>query len=334
MAHLGSHLALGRSEVVALCDRNPERLKAAAAKCPGARTYEDDGIFSDPDVEAISIHTGDPFHRDPFIKAVQAGKHVLIEKPLANTEQDVLDMARAYDRAVPGLKVQVGYILRFNPVYEELHRMARNGQLGDLYYMEGDYVHNLLYQAKQTDAVTGRNWYLEHEIPLVGGGSHPLDILRWVSGKEIVRTRAYSTRVAFPAMAADDCQVALFQFEDGSIAKVAALYGPRCGCPPFYNIRFYGTKGTVERDQAALSKSEEDVHPAFGPILAGRVHGHPYEPEIVDWLDAIQENRQPRVPLHDAANSTLATLCAARAAVEKREVEVPVLRPGGCKCAS
>jgi hypothetical protein len=47
----------------------------------------------------------------------------------------------------------------------------------------------------------------------------------------------------------------------------------------------------VERDQVALSKSEEDVHPAFGPLLSGRVHGHPYEPEIVDWLDAIQKNR-------------------------------------------
>jgi predicted dehydrogenase len=90
---------------VALCDCNPERLKAAAVTRSGARTYEDGGIYSDPDVEAISTHTGDPFHRDPFIKAVQAGKHVLIEKPLANTEQDVLDMVMAYDRAVPGLKV-------------------------------------------------------------------------------------------------------------------------------------------------------------------------------------------------------------------------------------
>jgi len=53
--------------------------------------------------------------------------------------------------------------------------------------MEGDYIHNLLCQAGKTDPVTGRNWYWEHEIPLVGGGSHPLDILRWISGKEVRR---------------------------------------------------------------------------------------------------------------------------------------------------
>jgi predicted dehydrogenase len=64
--------------------------------------------------------------------------------------------------------------------------------------MEGDYVHNLLYQAKQTDPVTGRNWYLEHELPLVGGGSHPLDLLRWVSGKEVSRVWGYSNHRVVP----------------------------------------------------------------------------------------------------------------------------------------
>ena len=327
IAHIQNHVELGKSEVVALCDQNRQRLEGAGAKFGVTALYQGDEIFADQSIDAISIHTGDDQHVEPFVRAMEAGKHVLVEKPLANSEEDVHEIVRARDSALPELKVQVGYILRFNPVYERLYQIAGEGGLGDLYYMEGDYIHNLLYQAKQSDAVTGRNWYLEEEIPLVGGGSHPLDILRWVSGKQIVRTWTYSTSVAFPEMASDDCQVALFQFEDGSIAKVAALYGPRCAMAPYYNIRFYGTRGTVDRDQIALSAGEDEMHPEFRPIEAERVQGHAYSPEIEDWLDSIIEDRQPRTPLHDGANSTLATLCAARAAREGRQVEVPVLRP-------
>lgn len=326
LAHLQTHLASIKSEVVALCDRRANVLKEAGKAFGIRRLYSSDEIYSDPDVQAISIHTGDPQHRIPFIRALAAGKHVLIEKPLANTEEDVLDMVSAADMAAPDLKIQVGYILRFSPVFAALHRLTRQGVLGNIYYMEADYIHNLLYQASNTDPATGKNWYLEEELPMVGGGSHPLDLLRWISGKEVVSVWAYSNHFAFPAMRNDDCQVALFRFEDGSIAKVAALYGPRCEYAPCNNIRLYGTKGTADQDRVAISRSDDDVHPALEPISAEKVQGHPYGPEVEDWLGAILEDRPTRTGLHDGANSTVATLCAVRAARERREVMVPVLR--------
>jgi predicted dehydrogenase len=322
MGHLQSHLASGCSEVVALCDRSEERLAQAAAECGAARCYRDArDLVADPAVEAVSISTGDNDHAEPFILAVRAGKHVLVEKPLANTEEDVQAMVDAARRAGPRLKIQVGYILRFNPVFAEVHRLCAAGALGEIYYLEGDYIHNLLYQKNQWDKVTGTNWYLEHERPMVGGGSHPLDLLRWFSGKQVTQVWGWSNRFAFPEMRHDDCQVCLYRFADGTIAKVAGLYGPRCAMAPFYNLRVYGTRGTVERDAAALSRTEDDVHPAFAPVDADRVSGHPYLPEIQDWLGAIVEDRLPRTPLWDGANSTLATLCACRAI---RDVEVPV----------
>jgi len=320
-------MASCKSEVVALCDRNAERLEKAGAEFGIGKLYTGPEVFDNPEVEAVSINTGDNDHRDPFVRAVAAGKHVLVEKPLANSEADVRAMVEAAAAADPGLKIQVGYILRFNPVFVEIHRLAREGRLGDVYYMEGDYIHNLLYQAQKTDPVTGANWYLDHELPLVGGGSHPLDILRWVSGKQVTRAWGYANHVAFPEMKNDDCQVCLLQFEDGTIAKVAALYAPRTGMAPFYNLRVYGTNGTVERDAVAISESPEDVHPEFKPVCKDRVKGHPYNPEIEDWLDAIVQDRQPRTPLCDGANSTVATLCAVRAIRERTEVEVPVFTP-------
>jgi|GEM_PF-726769 len=330
LAHLRSHVASGCSEVVALCDRSAERLAQAAAECPGARQYPSVAdLVSDDAVEAVSISTGDDDHAEPFLRAVSAGKHVLIEKPLANREEDVLAMVEAGRRAGRGLAIQVGYILRFNPVFEEVHRLCATGALGKVYYLEGDYIHNLLYQKHQCDKVSGRNWYLEQERPMVGGGSHPLDLLRWFSGEQVTQVWGYSNRFAFPEMRQDDCQVCLYRFRDGSIAKVAALYGPRCAMAPFYNLRVYGTKGTVERDAAALSRGEEDVHPAFAPVDASRVSGHPYLPEIQDWLGAIREGRPPRTPLWDGANSTMAALCACRAIRDRTAVAVPVFKAWG-----
>ena len=325
-AHLECHSRLEQSEVVALCDRNEERLRRAGQEFGVETLYTGDEIYAHPGIEAIGIHTGDDDHRGPFIQAVQAGKHVLVEKPLANTEQDVLDMVAAADAADPPLKIQVGYVLRFNPLFEALHRAARDGRLGNIYYMEADYIHNLVHQVHKTDRPTDKNWYLEREHPMVGGGSHQLDLLRWLSGKQVVGVRAYANHFAFPAMRNDDCAVALYRFEDGSIAKVAALYGPRCQRPPVCNLRLYGTNGTVERDQIAVSASEEDVHPAFAPVPAESIEGHPFDNEIADWLNAILEDRPPRTGIHDGANSTLAALMAVRAVSEGREVSVPVLR--------
>lgn len=327
LGHLHAHLESEISEIVALCDRRGDLVEKVGRELGIRARYTDDAFFDDPNIEAVSIHTGDADHKQPFLKALRAGKHILVEKPLANSATDIHEMVTAAGQADPGLKIQVGYVLRFNPVFEKIHQMAAAGELGHIYYMEGDYVHNLLYQANQTDPATGRNWYLEQEIPLVGGGSHPLDLLRWISGKEVTRVWGCSNHEAFRAMQHPDCQVCLFQFEDGTIAKVAALYGPRCPMPPFYNLRLYGTKGTVERDTVACAQSEADVHPVFQPVPAERVEGHSYRPEIEDWLEAIITGRPTRTPLWDGANSTLATLCAVQAMAEGRAIEVPIFRP-------
>ncbi len=327
LQHLEAHRRVGKSEIVGICDANPQRLKEAAANYGISRTFTDAAeLCAWEGVDAISINTGDPFHAEPFVAAVENGKHVLVEKPVANTRAQIESMVKAAQSADPHLKLAVGYILRFNPVFAAVYEYCRSGRLGQIYNLEGDYIHNLLYQAKQTDTSTGRNWYLEEEEPMVGGGSHPLDLLRWFAGAEVVEVIGYANHVAFPAMRKDDCQVALFKFDNGAIAKVSALYAPRMGMAPYYNLRVYGTLGTVERDNVAVAANEDDVHPAFNPIPCERVKGHAYDPEISDWLDAITENHPPRCSFFDGANSTVATLMALEAIASKTAVKVPVYK--------
>jgi len=314
IGHIEAHKRVGKSEVVALCDMNPERLKSASEKFDVEKTYNSaDELCKQEDIDAVSINTGDQFHMEPFLSALENEKHIFVEKPLANAVDQVEMMVTYAHSASPDLKIAVGYILRFNPVFEAIYDICRSGEIGQIYYMEGDYIHNLLYQANQTDILTGINWYLEHEKPLVGGGSHPLDLLRWFSGAQVAEAMGYSNRIGFPEMREDDCQIALFKFDSGAIAKVTASYAPKMGMAPYYNLRIYGTMGTIERDQVAISSDENDIHPEFRTIEADRISGHPYDKEVEDWLDSINESRSPRCDLYDGASSTMATLVAAEA---------------------
>jgi myo-inositol 2-dehydrogenase/D-chiro-inositol 1-dehydrogenase len=328
-AHIQCHRNAALSEVVALCDRNRARLEETSRKFGIERLYTDDAIYDARDIDAISIHTGDQYHVEPFVRALAAGKHVFVEKPVGNDYEQLQRMADAVRKAPKHLKIATGFIKRFDRVFEYIYGLARQGSLGELYYLEGDYIHNLLYQARpeNRDPVTGVNWYLDHEQPMIGGGCHALDLLRWFKRKEVVKVSGYANHVAFPQMKADDCQVALFQFEDGAVAKVAALYAPQCAMAPFYNLRVYGTRGTVERDQVALSTGPDDVHPEFKPAPGERTHGHPYDPEVIDWLRCIGSDLQPRASFFDGANSTMACIFAVKALRERRELDVPVLRP-------
>jgi len=325
IGHIEAHLRLQKSEIVALCDVNPERLEYASKRFGIGRVYRSaNDLCAQSDIDAVSINTGDQYHIEPFLSALKNRKHILVEKPLGNTVEQIETMVSSARMADPKFKIAVGYILRFNPVFEAIHDLCSSGKLGHLYYMEGDYIHNLIYQTKQVDSFTGVNWYLEYEKPLVGGGSHPLDLLRWFSGAQVIEAMGYSNRMGFPAMKEDDCQVALLKFDDGAIAKVTASYAPRTGMAPYYNLRLYGTRGTVERDQVAISKDEDDLHPEFKPVEADRISGHPYDKEVEDWLDSIREDRKPRCDLFDGANSTVATLVAVDAIKIGTSLPVPV----------
>ena len=105
---------------------------------------------------------------------------------------------------------------------------------------------------------------------------------------------------------------------------VAALWAPECPRPPFYNLRIYGTEGTVERDQLCSRGDASGQRWKFAPVEGARIQGHPYDPEIEDWLTAILEDHPVRTSLKDGANSTMAALRAVKASREGKEMPIPV----------
>ena len=298
------------ARLLAVCDRDCARRDSAATRF-GVAGYADYAVLEHPGVDLISIHTGDPHHAEPFIKAVEAGKHVFVEKPMANDLDDLRAMLAAADKS--DRKMAVGQVLRFNPLFQAIKTMSEQGILGNLFYMEADYIHDLRYQLSM------ERWKVEREKPMVGGGCHPFDLLRWLSGAEAIKVTSYSNHLAYPEMREDATIVSIFKFDSGAIAKVTALYGPTAPMPRYYNLALYGTKGTVARDQLCLAGLRDFMQI---PIEA---HGHPYAPEVDDFAAAILEDRQPLVSAREGARSACAVLCAHESSKTGQPVKIPLL---------
>ncbi len=306
-------------EVKAICDLSEKKTRTVSEELGIKDTYNDYEILERRDIDLISVHTPDHLHAEPTLRALEAGKHVFVEKPMATTMADLKRMVDAAKKSDG--RVMVGHILRFNDHFRMVKRLVNEGTLGRIFYMEGDYMHDLRCQADpmRYNEELGYNWYLEYESPIIGGGIHPFDLLRWFANSNAVEVQAYSNHIAFPAMKHDDCMVAIFRFANDCLAKVTATYGcisPYAHCN---HVSVYGTKGTINRDKLCL-EGLNDQWVDLPPLYKG---GHPYDPEIDHFLKCILEDTQPLVDAVDGANSTAAVIMVEEALKRKGPVSIP-----------
>jgi len=122
------------SELVAICDPDPEALKRASALAPQARRVASlDEVLADREVEAVVLATPAVAHAAQAMAALAAGKHVLVEKPLSLNPDD----AAALAQLARGSRTQlmVGHLMLYHPAYERLRQLVRSGELGDVYYL-------------------------------------------------------------------------------------------------------------------------------------------------------------------------------------------------------
>ena len=178
----------GGAEVVAIVDKVPAAATAASQK------YGVDKTFAEPkelfaaikDLDAVSIITPNVFHHPLVMEALAAGKHVFCEKPLCRT----LDEMRAIVRARGDRHLGCNLILRAAPLYRWLRAAIRDGELGEIYAVDGDYLYGRL--AKITDGWRGA---VDDYSVFQGGGVHLLDLMMWLLGERPARVAAVGNRI-------------------------------------------------------------------------------------------------------------------------------------------
>lgn len=175
--HLPSLSRLKEVELVAFCDIVIERARTAADKygAPGAQVFEDyRELLKDESIQVVHVCTPNDSHAEIAIAAMEAGKHVMCEKPMAKTAADARRMVEAAKRT--GRKLTIGYNNRFRPDSLHLKQLCEAGELGDIYYAK---AHAIRRRAVPTWGV-----FLDGEKqgggPLIDIGTHALDLTLWL----------------------------------------------------------------------------------------------------------------------------------------------------------
>jgi predicted dehydrogenase len=183
--HLPSLSKLGNVEIVAFCDIVPERAEKAAKNygVDGAKVYEDyRKLLDESGVDVVHVLTPNDAHAPITIDALDAGKHVMCEKPMAKTAEDARRMREAAERT--GKKLTIGYQSRHRPDSQYLYAACRRGDLGEIYYAR---AHAIRRRAVPTWGV-----FLDEEKqgggPLIDIGTHALDLTLWLMDDYAVKS--------------------------------------------------------------------------------------------------------------------------------------------------
>lgn len=178
--------ALRRANVTVrgILGSTPHKSQKAAATLGLAVAYRDyQAILDDAAVEAIHITTPNQLHFDMAKRALEAGKHVICEKPLAMNSQETATLVQVAN-AYPDLIAAVNYNIRFYPMIHHARDLIQSGELGEIYHVRGAYVQDWLLYA------TDWNWRL---VPEAGGalratsdiGTHWMDLIAFMTGLRV-----------------------------------------------------------------------------------------------------------------------------------------------------
>lgn len=199
-------------DFVAVCDLDADRARLIAERY-GASYHSTDleQLLADPQIAAISVATPDHLHRDVAVACARAGKHLLVEKPLATTVADaeaIVEAARA-----AGVTLMVDFHNRVNPPMLAAHDAIRRGDIG-----EPSYVYARL--SNTTQVATQMLRWADRSSALWFLASHMVDVVRWMLNDEVAQVYAVSRSGILHGLGVQtsDFHVATVEFKRGAVA--------------------------------------------------------------------------------------------------------------------
>ncbi len=333
------------TEVVAISSRKlPScQRKAAEAGLDNIACYTDyDKALAHEGVDIVSVCTPQQLHAENTIAAAQAGKHIVIEKPVANTPAEMSAMRDAVAKA--GVKTVVSFVLRWNPLFDTIKAMVADDAIGDPYCVETDYQHDIAsWWSGFEDARTKA-----HGVSaMLVGGCHALDAARWFAAKgryeaaDPVEIFAYaggwrkgrdiefsyfsnSFRQA-PPIEYDDLEIVLIRFANGALGKVSVNFG--CVMPYMFPIEVFGNRGTIKDNRVWSHKFPGQKNwieiPTILPDSADVSH-HPFQGQMDHFVDCILAGRESHCNLDDAIKTHEIVFAAQQSYKTRQPVALPL----------
>ncbi|MBD2870178.1 Gfo/Idh/MocA family protein [Paenibacillus arenilitoris] len=330
--HLSSYARNPEVDIYAICDLNEERARTKAAAYGAEKTFADyRELLADPAIDAVSICTWNNSHAEISIAAAEAGKHVLVEKPLCKTVEEAEKVKQAALRS--GKVLQVGFVRRYGANTALLRRFIEAGELGDIYYAKASCLRRLGNPG---------GWFSDKERsgggPLIDLGVHIIDLCWYLMGKPKVRSisgnaynrlgnRANINNLSFYKASdydsakntVEDLANAIIRFNNGASLVVDVSFTLHAKQDEM-TVKLFGDKGGAEIEPGLFIVSEQhdtilNVTPQVDQLGFDFASG--FQSEINHFIDSCLGRKETLSPVEDGLE-VMKMLCGIYESAEKK----------------
>ncbi len=317
--HAGAIAQIGDAQLVAVADLLPDRAESMAKKFNVTSVYQkQEDLIADPHVDVVVICTPSGLHAGGAVKALQAGKHVIVEKPM-EVSLAACDRMIAAQRS-SGKKLTVISQHRFDLASRVVKDVIDSGKLGRVILVTG----SVKWWRTQNYYDSGDwrgTWQWDGGGALMNQGVHTVDVLQWLAGGGVNRVYAQTRTAAHSRIEVEDIAVATLEFANGAVGTFVATTAAYDGLPARMDI--FGTEGSaiIEGDrlkQMTLKTGEsyiseraaahavsvarggtasvkDDAGHRADDAEVGAVWGDAHRAQIEDFIAAIRQDTSPLI---------------------------------------
>lgn len=325
-AHIAAINATQQAQVTRVFSSRALNAGEVSARHGGKITTHTDlsEFLNDPSLHAVSICSYPQDHAQHAIAAARAGKHLIIEKPLALNWGDCQDIAQAVKAG--GVKTCVCFECRYSSQFLATKSVIDRGLLGKIHYGEVDYFHGIGPWYGQFRWNTKKN---AGGSSLLSAGCHAMDALLLCMGSDVESVTSAATRSTngdFAKYEYPTSSVTILKFRDGRIGKVASVID--CLQPYYFHVHLVGSEGSLLDNKfhsmalGGLNKAEWSQL-SMKMLDSGDVSDHPYQTQFQAFFDSLDAGKEmPLTSLADALRTHEVIFAADRAAETGATVKI------------
>jgi predicted dehydrogenase len=268
--YLGVYRDLDWVRVVNCIDAVPEAAQKAADSVPGAAAGADYALALSDEVDAVIISSPNHLHRPQAVAAIEAGKHVLLQKPVAPNLPDAQAIAAAAAKSTSTVGLYMSYFDQ--PLIHDLRDMVRQGWLGEIVHCYARLMHKGGMMWSREALAGNRNW--RGSVEQTGGGCfiqlavHYLHIFEWATGAKVVRASGFANRLHCPGLEGEDLASGIFELDTGALLTIDTAW-----CTNGEELSVHGTEGrfTYRDNKLAICSTKGEFHGRAAEYTGGTV---------------------------------------------------------------
>jgi predicted dehydrogenase len=293
--------------LIGIAETNKELLvkKSQEFECLAFTDYEE--LIQRKDVAAVTICLPEDEHVTASISAIEAGKHLFLEKPLATSLKDcdkILDCAARHK-----VKLMIGHLLRFDPKYAQAYEIVKSGEIGEI----------LQIKAQRDGMISAGYRSGKYTSVIFHVGIHDIDLMLWFVNSSPIKVYAEQVKSVLADVGTEDAILSIVKFKNGVVGSVGCSWvlNDRMGSGVNASMEVIGTDGYIsinvgaERGLRIFSNKEGWQYPDIWhwPVIWQKIGGC-LAAELSHFLECIRKDKDPIISGKDARAAVAVALAA------------------------